>query len=76
MRVDTYAVLSSTITRELFQSIPLRNPKVFKIFRPIDQLKLPQSRTLHSSIDTFDVLPMPNAFGVLMAEQSDHNCII
>src|SRR4051794_5329472 len=37
----------------------------------MDQFELPQSHSLHCPVNTLDVLLMPDAFGVLAAEQSD-----
>ncbi|GAB3565195.1 hypothetical protein GCM10027344_24900 [Spelaeicoccus albus] len=60
LRIDADAVLTTTITDEPLQAISRRDP---------------QSRSLHRP-DALDVLLMPDAFGVLAAERSDHNTSI
>jgi hypothetical protein len=65
-------VLTTTITDQLLQPVPRRDPKVLDILRCMDQLKLAQSRSLHGSINALDVLLAPDSFGVLAPERSDH----
>lgn len=71
-RIYTDAVLPAAISREPLQTVARRNPEVFDILRRMDQFQLPQSYTLHGPIDALDELLVPDAFGILAAERSDH----
>lgn len=72
LRIHADAVLSTTVTDQPFQVVPQGNPEIFDILSRVDQLKLPQGRSLHHPIDTLDVLLMPDALGAFTAERSDH----
>jgi hypothetical protein len=65
-------VLAPSIAHETLQAIPRRDPQILDVVRRVDQLELPQSRSLHRPVDALDVLLMPDALGVPVAERSDH----
>ena len=46
--------------------------KVLHVLGGVEQLNLPQGRSLHCSINALDDLLMPETLGVLAAERSDH----
>src|SRR5690625_2545166 len=71
LRVHSDAVLSTTIPDEAFQAVPRWDPQVLDVLRRVDQLELPQGRSLHCPVDALDVLLVPDALGVLAAERSD-----
>jgi len=64
-------VLPASVTDEPLQSVPGRDPEVLDVPRGMDQLELPQGRSLHGAIDTLDLLLMPDALSVLAPERSD-----
>src|SRR5690606_17071055 len=70
--VDSDAVLAPTIADALLQAIARRDPQILDVIRCVDQLKLPQNRSLHRPVDALDVLLLPDALGALAAERSDH----
>src|SRR5690606_5217963 len=72
LRIHPDAVLTATVTGQLLQPVPWRDPQVVDILCRMNQLELAQRRPLHGSINTLDVLLMPDALGVLSAERSDH----
>jgi hypothetical protein len=65
-------VLPAAITGQPIQVVARRDAKILHILRRMDQLELPQGRSLHHSVDGFDVLLMPSPLGVLVSERSDH----
>jgi hypothetical protein len=71
LRVHPDAVLTTTITSQQLQTVPWRDPEIVHILRRMDQLELPQCRSLHRSINALDVLLMPGALGAPAAERSD-----
>ena len=73
LRIDPDTVLPATIADQPLQPITRRDPEVLDILRRMDQFEFPQRRSLHDPINTFDVLLMPNALGVLTPERSDHS---
>jgi hypothetical protein len=72
LRVDPDAVLPSAVTHQLLQPISRRNPKILHVLGGVDQLELPQGRSLHCSINALNELLMPDTLGVFAAERSDH----
>src|SRR5699024_2005302 len=72
LRVHPDAVLPASIASQLLETVAGRDPKILDVLGRMDQLELPQGRTLQRSVDAFDVLLMPDAFGVLAAERPDH----
>ncbi len=72
LRIDANAVLSTTVADEPLQPVPRRDSQVLDVVRRMDQLELPQSRSLHRSVDVLDVLLKPDALGLLVAERSGH----
>jgi len=72
LRVHADAVLPASVSDQTLQAVAWRDPEVLDILRRVDQLELPQSRPLYNPVDTLDVLLMPDALGVLVAERSDH----
>ena len=68
LRVHADPVLPTTIPDESFQAVPRWDPQVFDVLRRMDQLELPQGRPLHRPVNALDVLLMPDALGVLVAE--------
>ncbi len=69
MRIHTDAVLPTPVTNETLQPIPGRDSQIIEILRRVDQLQLPHDRPLHGPVDALDVLLMPDALGVLVAER-------
>lgn len=69
LRIHTDAVLSAPVTNETLQPIPGRDSQIIEILRCVDQLQLPHGRPLHSPLDAFEVLLMPGALGILVAER-------
>jgi len=76
LRVHSNAVLPATVTLQPFQAVARGDPKILHIPRRMDEFELSQASSLHRAIDAFDVLLVPDAFGVLTAERSDHEISI
>ena len=64
LRVHSDAVLAAPVTDQSLQAVPRRDPEILDLLCRMDHFQLPQRRTLHGPIDTFDVLLMPDALGV------------
>lgn len=64
--------MPASIADQTLQTVARRDPEIFDILRRVDQLELPQGRSLHAPVHTLDVLLMPDALGVLATERSDH----
>jgi hypothetical protein len=69
-------VLAFTVTEQTFQAVSRRNPQVLHIFRRVKKLKLSQGRTLYRSVNTLDIVLMPDTFSVFAAERSGHVTIV
>ncbi|EYT51281.1 hypothetical protein D641_0101640 [Brachybacterium muris UCD-AY4] len=65
-------MLPASVSDQTLQAVAWRDPEVLDILRRVDQLELPQGRSLHAPVNALDVLLMPDALGVLTAERSDH----
>src|SRR5690606_13949748 len=74
--VHTNAVLTTPVAGESLQPVPRRDLEVVDLPCRVYQLELAQRRLRHSPIDSLDVLLLPDAFGVLAAERSDHDATL
>ncbi len=59
-------MLAATIADQTLQAVRGRDPEVLDISRGMDQLELPQGRSLHGAINALDVLLMPDALVFLL----------
>lgn len=73
LRIDADAVLPASIADQTLQAVARWDPEFLDALRRVEQLELPQSRSLHRPVDELDVLLMPDALSVLAAERSDHD---
>jgi hypothetical protein len=76
LRVHSYAVLPMTIALQLLEAVSGRNPKVSDIDSSVQYLELPEYRALKSRVCRPDELLIPDRFGGLVAERSDHTTSI
>jgi len=70
--IDTYAVLSSAITFQLFESVRRRNAKVVERRRRIQHAELSEGNTLHVRAQLLDRLPMEKALCISIPKALNH----
>ena len=72
LSVDTYAVLSSTITFQLLESVRWGNTEVVERRRRIQHSELSKGNALHVRAQSLDRLSMEEALCVSVPEALDH----
>ncbi len=72
LAVDTYAVLSSAITFQLFESVRWWNAEVIERRRGIQHSELSEANALHVRAQSLDRLPTEKALCVSIPEALDH----
>lgn len=72
LSVDANAVLSSTITFQLFESVRRRNAKVVECRRRVQHSELSEGNALHLRTQSLDRLSMEEALCVSVPEALDH----
>ena len=72
LSVDTYAVLSSTITFQLLESVRWRNTEVVERRRRIQHSELSKGYALHVHAQSLDRLSMEEALCVSVPEALNH----
>ena len=72
LAVDTYAVLSSAITFQLFESVRWRNAEVVECRRRIQHAELSECNALHVRTQSLDRLSMEEALCVSVPEALNH----
>ncbi len=72
LSVDTYAVLSSAITLQLFESVRWRNAEVLQGRRRIQHSELSEGNALHVRAQSLDRLTTEEALCVSIPEALNH----
>ena len=72
LRVHADVVPPVAITGQLLHVDARRDAKILHGLRRMDQPELLQCRSLHRSVDAFDVLRMTDPLGAFVSERSDH----
>jgi len=74
--IDPYAMLTTSIPRQLLEAIAWRKPKVTQSIRGVENRELALGKTLQLDVESTDTLAKENPLSVLISKRSDHVKII